>query len=280
LIRGILALPIAVAGVLLWGLRGSIAALVAVAAVGCALNHFAIHAECRRNGLPVRWGSFWSERLILWKFSLPAFLGSAVTSPAMFVASSLLVNQPHGYAEMGIFSAANQWRTAVGFLPALLSQPLLSMLSNLGVGQFRSFKKLLRANLTLSFGLSALIAAPIVLCSHWIMKVYGRGFKSGNQVLTLLVVATVISSTAAVVGQAIASLDKMWWGLVLNSVWAVVLLGGSAILVPRYGALGLAEAFLVSYSMHALTSSLFTYLVLFQDPKGHMTQDLALEPSK
>ena len=55
-----------------------------------------------------------------------------------------------------------------------------------------------------------------------------------------------ISSTAAVIGQAIASLGKMWWGFILNSVWALALLLGAALLVPNYGALGLAGAFLAS----------------------------------
>ena len=85
------------------------------------------------------------------------------------------------------------------------------------------------------------------------MKAYGRDFLVGRPVLILLVLATVISSTAAVIGQAIASLDRMWWALILNSVWALVLLASADLLVPRYGALGLAGAFLASYLVHALT---------------------------
>jgi O-antigen/teichoic acid export membrane protein len=268
LIRGVLTFPLAVAGVLLWNLRGAVAALVAAAAVGWILNHIAIRAECRRNRIAVRWESFWSDRVILWKFSLPAFLGGAMTSPAIWAASSILVNQPHGYAEMGVFSAANQWRTAVAFLPSLFSQPLLSMLSNVGVGDLRSFRKLLRANLLLSFGLSVLIAAPIVLCSSWIMKAYGRDFLVGRPVLILLVLASVISSTAAVIGQAIASLDRMWWAFILNSVWAFVLIASAVLLVPRYGALGLAGAFLASYSAHALTVSTYVQ-VHFRNRLAH-----------
>ena len=266
LIRGVLTLPFAVAGVLLWNLRGAVVALVAAAALGWILNHIAIHTECRRNGVSVRWESFWSDHVILWKFSLPAFLAGAMTGPAMWAASSILVNQPRGYAEMGVFSAANQWRTAVLFLPALLSQPLLSMLSNVGVGDLGSFRKLLRANLLLSFGLSVLMAAPIIFCSSWIMKAYGRSFLVGRPVLVLLVLAAVISSTASVIGQAIASLDRMWWAFVLNFVWALVLLASAVLLVPRYGALGLAGAFLVSYLVHALTVGTYVQVHLRNRP--------------
>ena len=256
LTRGVLTFPLAVAGVLLWGLRGAVVALVAAAAVGWILNHISIHNECRRNNIIVRWENFWAERIILWKFSLPAVLGGAMATPAMWATSSILVNQPHGYAEMGVFSAANQWRNAVAFLPSMLSQPLLSMFSNLSVGDSGSFRKLLRANLLLSFGLSLLMAAPILVCSSWILKAYGPGFVAGRWVLTLLVLATVISSTTAVIGQAIAGLGKMWWGFNLNTVWALILLSCAVLLVPRYGALGLATAFLASYLVHALTSAL------------------------
>lgn len=262
LMRGILTFPLTVAGVFLLGLRGAVLALVATAAVGWVLNESAIRAECKRAAVPVRWENFWSERFVLWKFSLPAFLGGVLGSPAMWAASSILVNQPHGYAEMGIFSAANQWRAAVAFLPSLLSQPLLSMLSNLGLKDIRSFSKLLRVNLLLTLGISGLIAAPLIPGSSRIMEAYGRDFRSGAPTLMYLVVGTVISSTTAVIGQAMASLDKMWWGFALNSLWALVLLSTALLLVPKYGAAGLAGAFLAAYSIHALSVSTYVYVTL------------------
>jgi O-antigen/teichoic acid export membrane protein len=263
LARGLLTFPLAIAGVWLWGLRGAVAALVAAAALGWILNHIAIHAECRENGVPVRWENFRADRVVLWKFSLPAFLSGAMTSPAVWAASSLLVNQPHGYAEMGVFSAANQWRTAVGFLPSLLSQPLLSMLSNVaGLGPSKSFGKLLHANLLFSFGISALVAAPVVLCSSLIMAAYGRDFLFGRPVLILMVLAAVISSAVSVIGQAIASLNRMWWGFALNGLWALVLLGSAWRLVPPYRAVGLALAVLASYVIHAVSVSTYTWFSL------------------
>jgi O-antigen/teichoic acid export membrane protein len=250
--QGILTVPFAVGGALLWGLRGAVVGLVAVAVVGWVLNDIAIRAECRRNRVPVRWDRCWSDGAILLKFSLPAFLGGALTSPAMWAASSILVNQPHGYAQMGVFSAANQWRTAVAFLPALLSRPLLSILSNLGVGEAAAFRRLLRVSIMISFALGVFTAAPLIIGSSWIMKAYGRDFEAGRSTLVVLALATVISSTVAVIGQAIASLDRMWWGFNFNLIWALVLLSSASLLAPRYGALGLAGAFLLACSVHAL----------------------------
>jgi O-antigen/teichoic acid export membrane protein len=222
----------------------------------------AIRAECRNNGVPVCWKNLWTERFILWKFSLPAFLSGAMTSPAVWAANSILVNQRGGYAEMGVFSAANQWRMAVAFLPSLLSQPVLSMLSNLATTDARSFDRILRANLYLNVGLSVSIAVPVILFATRIMNAYGRDFSSGATVLILLALATAISSVVSVMAQAIASLDRVWWGFALNSAWALALLAGAALLAPRYGALGLAGAYLASYLVHAVTVSIYVRLHL------------------
>jgi O-antigen/teichoic acid export membrane protein len=86
--------------------------------------------------------------------------------------------------------------------------------------------------------------------------------------LILLALATAISSIISVMAQAMASLDKVWWGFALNSAWALVLLASAVMLVPRYGALGLAGAYLASYSVHALTVS--TYVkIYFRDRLVH-----------
>src|SRR5262249_35414367 len=152
-----------------------------------------------------RWRDCWSELGMLWRFSLPALLCGVMTTPTMWAASSILVNQHNGYAEMGVFSAAYQWRTAVAFLPSLLTPPLLSMLSSTGVEDMRTFRKLLGVNLLLSFVLSTSAAVGIILCSPWILRGYGPGFTSGVPVLAMLTMGAVISSTSAVIGQAIAS---------------------------------------------------------------------------
>ena len=260
--RGFITFPITVGLVVLWRLPGAVWALAVTAAVTCLLCELSLRHHCAVAGIRPRFSRAWRERRVLWAFSMPAFLSGALVGPVTWAVNTMLLNQPGGYAEMGVFSAASQWRTAVAFLPALLSQPLLSILSNVGATDRQSFRRLLRANIFLAFGLSSCIAAPIVLCASWIMRVYGPGFTEGRPILILLVLAAVISVTAGVIGQAIVSLDRMWWGLTLNLVWAVVTLTAAALLVPRYGALGLALAFLGSYMVHALTVSAYAYVHL------------------
>lgn len=271
LIRAIFAFPLSVAGALFFGLPGAVSALVVTGAIAWLLNHLAIRTECKRLGVVVSFRNLSSERKVFWHFSVPAVLGGCVASPAMWAATAILTNQPSGYAQMGIFTAANQWRTAVAFLPSLLSQPLLSMLSNLGgLGKLKAFNKLLFANVLLSFGLSCFVAAPVVLCSSWIMRAYGTSFREGKPVLILLVIAAVLSSTATVCGLAIMSRHSVWWTYALNLIWAGSLILSALALVPRFGALGLAEAFLLAYVVNASMTAVLS-VALFRGNSGGNT---------
>ena len=57
-------------------------------------------------------------------------------------------------------------------------------------------------------------------------------------------------SAGNVVGNLIISTGVMWLGFAFNGIWAVVLLGCTAALAPRYGALGLAISYLIAYFVH------------------------------
>jgi O-antigen/teichoic acid export membrane protein len=255
--KGLLALPITVVAVLLWKLPGALLALAFLSAQACVLSEISIRRHCARLGIQVKASEAWKEARILWSFSAPALLAGALVGPITWIGNTMLVRQTGGYGEMGIFSAANQWRAAVAFLPSLLSQPLLAMLSHAGTADSSSFRKLLRANLILAVGLSASVALPIGIFASWIMRAYGAQFFQGKPVLIVLAVTTVFSSLAAVIGQAIASLDRMWSGFFLNAIWAVAFLLLAAILTPRYRALGLAGAYLGSYIAHTAAELLY-----------------------
>jgi O-antigen/teichoic acid export membrane protein len=260
-VRGIATLPCVVVGVLGWQVRGAVAGLVAASAVACFAGALAIRRRSRSLGIRIDYRGAPREWRILRDFSLPALFGSLLVAPATWAANTMLVRHPGGYAELGLFSAANQWRTAIGFLPSTLLQPLLSTLSNLrGAGNHDAWSRLFRASLGLALALAVVPALLVSLLAPWILSGYGPGFASAATLVYLLAGASVVSCTADVVGQAIASAGRMWWGLLLNCIWAAALLTAASRLIPLHGARGLAEAVLFSYAVHALTVSLFARL--------------------
>jgi O-antigen/teichoic acid export membrane protein len=251
---GLISFPLLVGGAYFGGLRGAVWALCANIAINWVLNHLALRKVASSNNVPFHFGGCTKEWPLLWKFSLPATLGGIMVSPVMWACNALLVNQPNGYGQMGLFDAANQWRAAILFVPGMVGQIVLPLLSGLNAqNEIVKFSKVLKYNTVINAGVAIAVALPIALASRFILKSYGPGFEEGMLVLILMAFSTVLVAINNVVGQAIVSKGRMWIGLVFNSTWAATLLTASYILIQRgHGALGLAWANLIAYVMHSI----------------------------
>jgi len=103
--------------------------LIASALVGIVLSSRALSQEYAAAGLKAGLRGAWTERRILWNFSFPAVISGSMVTPITWAANAILVNQPNGYAELGLFNAANQFRMIVILIPnvlAIVTVPLLS----------------------------------------------------------------------------------------------------------------------------------------------------------
>lgn len=278
MVRGVIALPVTVAAVLLWRLPGAIWALAVTAAVTCCLSQVTLRHRCAALGLHPRFSSGWAERRVLWSFSTPAFLSGALAGPAIWAANTMLVNQPGGYADMGVLSAANQWRSAIVFVPSVLAQLALPLLSSLhGKRDASRYRKALWWNLVLTAAAATAVALPVALGAPQIMRLYGRGFQQGWFVLVLSAATGVISCTNAVVGVAIFSAGSVWVGLAFNAMWAAVLLAGCYYFIPTSLALGLAGSLFGAYVAHTAWQAAYLRHRLYRS-EGAMMEPLAAYP--
>jgi hypothetical protein len=123
-IVGLLNVPCMIGGYLIGGLQGILWGMVAARMGEWALKHAAVRREARRAQMPIEYRESRRELPVLWKFSLPALLSGALVAPVYWICSAILVNRPNGYAEMGVFNAANQWYGALLFLPVTLGTSL------------------------------------------------------------------------------------------------------------------------------------------------------------
>ena len=248
-----------VGGVYFMGLNGAVLGLLAANLIWVILNHLALSFEASRANIPFPAKDFFSERKILWNFSVPSVLASLLVTPVYWSASAILVNQPGGYADMGIFNAANQWRGAILFLPGILCQVGLPMLCsiNKSEGNSEEVRKVFRYNLLINGSITLFAALLISIFSLQIMGIYGNSFGAGYVVLIMLAVSTFFVSINNVIGQTIVSSGKMWVGLGFNAIWAISLLGISIILVPLYRAEGLAAAYLAAFLIHTTVQGIY-----------------------
>lgn len=249
LISGILSLPIVLAGAWRWGLNGAVAALALSLLVNWWLNERLLASVCRRANIPIRIRDGLREMRVFWSFSLPALIGSISIAPVLWFCSLLIVRSPHGFEQMALYSGADRWRLAILFLPTALFRSALPMLSNLHEQNRDGYHRVHRAHLVLNL---AVVIAPVLLIACFsipIMSSYGSGFRAGWAVLTVLCLGTIPEALNTVFSYPLIARGKMWFRCGFDLALSASLLLLGIWLIPIYGALGFALAYVSSFSM-------------------------------
>jgi O-antigen/teichoic acid export membrane protein len=221
------------------------------------LNSLLIRRAMRRHGLRMRFSLPRAELPLLWSFSLPGVLTMALWTLATWSASALLVRQPDGLAEMGLFAAANQWFSALMFVPGVLTQVLLPTYAERLAGKQRveAGSLALRSAYILLLGMSPLVGLLMVI-SPWIASLYGPEFANGGAVFAVAFVAAGVMAPYGALTNYLVARQRMWSRFAISLLWTVVLLVAAAILVD-FGAIGVASATLIAYVTRATVTYVY-----------------------
>jgi O-antigen/teichoic acid export membrane protein len=240
---GFFSFPLIILGVYLLGLKGAVIGMVLSLAINTLLNHSALKSYCHKAAVPLKMTRISSEWPSLWKFALPAYLSSVIVGPVNWVCFSLLANKQGGYAEMGIFNAANQWRIIIEFLPTNLVAIGLPMLTSLySLGNYKERRRVFSFNIAVTVGTLALAILLSIGIRYQILNAYGPSFKAGSSVFIILMFASIPSAVNNILGQVIVSEGRIWLRFVFDVVLAASMIGLSLYFIPRELARGLALA--------------------------------------
>lgn len=280
-VAGLCSFPFMLIGSRTGGLHGAVWALVATMALNAILNNFVLRRAAAAAGVSLGISGALRESAILWKFSLPAVLSGLMVVPVNWLCGAVLVNQPNGYSEMGIYSAANQWRNAILMVPALLASVTVALLASMHAEHdTRRFRKLLGYEILINAFCTIAIGSAVLLVSKRIMSSYGPSFRAGTAVLLPLVLSAVFHACNATVGNAIASTGRMWHGFALNALWAITTLGLAVYLIPLYGALGLAWSSAGAYGMHTIWQLCYVLRITAHPTRSHAIDNMAPTPER
>jgi len=252
LLVALVSCPVLVCATWFGGLTGAVWALAITASTNWLFNHIALRKEAHRYGVPFTLRRCGQELPVLWKFSIPMLLATSLNMPVTWTCRALLVNEPNGYSEMGVFNAANQWFGLLLFVPSLLGIVVLPILSErLGQNDTRGSTK----TMLLAIKINAAVLVPVVLvgslASPLIMDLYGSGFRSGWPTLIVsLLTAGLLACEAPVIHVLMAS-GRIWTALSMNLGWALTFIA-STLLLLDLGAFGLATARAVAYLVQCM----------------------------
>jgi len=223
-----------VAGLLMWkpNLNAAVAGTAVISAIPCCLNYFSIRRHCTKALIQVGYRSALREWPILIRFSIPVVLAGLLVGPVTWLTQASLLKRS-GYSELAVFTAANQWRTIITFLPAIIGQLSVPLLSNLRLVSPTSYRRVIRWTVSWTILCAAAIALPVCLLSGQVMRLYGRGFSSASMVCVLLSVAGVLAAVNGALGAVLTSEGRLWASLFFNAAWAAVVLYSAHALIPQ-----------------------------------------------
>ena len=78
---------------------------------------------------------------------------------------------------------------------------------------------------------------------------FGEEFAAGGLTLALAMVVVAVQATGAALGHYISATGRMWLGLAINVLWAVMFVGMSFFLVLCWGPVGYMAAMAVAYAI-------------------------------
>lgn len=255
IIMGVVAPIVAIPMVYFYGLTGAVIKLVIVAAIGYLLAGLALRERCRAYGIKQSYFdlSALSERKVIWDFSIPATLSGLLVMPVVWLTNTILINQTNGYSELGLFNAANSWRQLAIVIPNILGSVMLPILSEAyGREDRKEFSRAFVINLEITWALALPATVAVVGFSKPLVALFGPQYQNALPLMPMLLTTAFLFTVNNVVGTAITGSGRMWTGSLFNLAWGVVLIAATAVLAPRYGGMGLAYAYLVSYILHSV----------------------------
>lgn len=185
-----------------WGLTGSLVALLSSQIVSLVLNSRLVIRLIM--SLPSDGDNYVKE---IAKFSLPVVLQELTYSLCNW-GSTIVIARYASMGELGIFTAAAQWNAIVSFFPGLLTNVVLSYLSDSTDKSYhvRTMKKMVIINL-----ISTLIPFLLISASSGIIvSLYGDSFDGLQIVLNVIVFGSVISVVSTVFQSNLLSEGKNW----------------------------------------------------------------------
>lgn len=253
LMVGLISFPVLVAGAYFGGLTGVVWALAINLGFNWLLNHLALRREARKYGVPFTFKKCAHELSVLWRFSLPLVLSGVVSGPTIWASNALLVNQPGGYGDMGVYNAIMLVKQVPELVMGILMAPILPMLSEyFGKGDTKSYNK----TISYAFALSLCVIVPASLMQAAVPSLtllpYGQDYKGYANTVQWLMFHSVLIGIFLPFSNILVSMGRMWFGFNYNLTWGIAFFVLAYLLIPRYGATGLAAAFSVAYFLTGL----------------------------
>lgn len=249
--RGVVTILFTIGGLINFGLTGAITGLAAASIAASFVSGWIIYKECFYRDIKIIFHLPQNEDYrIFINFTVPIFLSSIMVGPVAWWVNALLVKQPNGYEQLGIFNAATRVQSMVALFGSTIGTVVLPMLLAED-GKNSDFLK--RFNMLLSWFLGLIPAVFFMLFPEIFGIIFGSDFmgRNSNSIFVIVMFYGCVIIYKQGLSRAFAVKELMWWSLLSNLVWALSLVV-SVHLFIQFQAIGIALAYNVAYLLNVL----------------------------
>ncbi len=249
---GCLMITMVPAGLYSYGLAGSFTALGCAYLGGCLIAYPAMLAALRRRGIEIAFRRAFSQWRLVTRYAVPALLASLLYEPVNWVCTAMVVNNPDGLAQVGLYFIAMQLETLLLFVPQIVVQVVIPMLST-GFGQAdrRRVLNVLRMGIGTNIAIAVGFVVVMMVFGNWFLVLFKLDPARDWPIFMIVVLAAAIMAAALPLGQVPVSSGYMWTGLSITAGWALTFIIGTWFLQDR-GALGIVIARAIAWSLQTL----------------------------
>ena len=221
--------------------------------------------QTEKFNIRINYKDFRQELGIFTEFSLPVIITAVIPVLVFWLSKTILLHTPDGYAQLGVYTAAEQWLIVLAFIPGQMtnvSQPILTSIYS--TDDSARFRKVIIGNLVIPVSIAVTFGLVIIVFSKWIPALYGENYSSMASILLIVCLVGVLRVFGGAVGALLVTINKMWPSFWINMIWGIILIISILVLAPL-GARGLALSNVIAYGVHAILAlMLFLFLQMPQ----------------
>ena len=238
----IASLTLVFAGSIIGGLQGAAVGFVVSLAARSLMLHFALS-----RALPLQWSL---PSMTTWRhirsFAIPAGLAGLSLTPSTWFANAWLIKHA-GLETQGLVLAALTIRTAISLVPQQLATVMLPRYlraDDQGPRQHR-YQMLIYGSVLA--GITGIFCIGAFLFRNGLFQLFGNEFRADAGILALFLAAAFIEAVGLPFSFYYARREKMWaYLLTFTYPKDLILVVTSLVLIPAYGGIGVACAYLSS----------------------------------
>ena len=255
--RGVLTLPCVWLGIRYGKLPGAILAMAVVSLFTFIIGHFVLRKQCSEHSIRLGYRASFENGILTTSGAL--WMSSLLLAGSAWVATLMLSRHSGGVAQLGIFNAASRWNAALLFLPNVLFQVVLPMLSHKRAEEdYDSCGRLISAVLAINILVTGVGALVIVFLSPVLMNWYGSEFRGGSSVLSLAALGGAVTAIYMVGSGALWGMGKPTQMLGVD-IFRASLFMGLCLMGLASSAWNVMLAYLVSFSAGSAILMFYLY---------------------